>query len=215
MSTVQVTQKRPYRKRNYKKKNKGYQLATKNYVKRVLKTDTEMKFKDDYQSINVSTLYGIQNIFQPTNGTGHNEYVGDEVKVQKILFRYELINADTYNWCRLIIFQWKPITPPTNLSLITSPPGTSGAADYLGMYNYDNRTLYNIIFDKMLYTDADSPTSVGGFKIFTPKKDKFSSLINLNPAYGNHRLYCYFVTDSNLSGHPTLKINYRVFFTDS
>lgn len=147
--------------------------------------------------------------------------------LRKIYFRYNIIGADTYNFIRVIVFQWKPENNFAPIAGDVLLDGSSATIDFTSQYNHDKRSLYKIMYDKVHRTVGDgSQTSLTNYPYTTDythyvKKtlivpNKQLQYNGASSTSGQNQIYILTVSDSSVSlPHPQMSYTMKVLFTDS
>lgn len=206
------------RRRGGKKLGKR-QVAT---VKKLIARRQELKYRDyggSYAPTTTGVMYQITTIPQGDTDITRD---GDRLYLKKIYMRGELMaNTDTYNFVRLILFQWKPTVSPATVSEILLD-GPSGSPDTLSHYSHDHRQNYRILYDKVMKvigpaSAAATPNTAATVRNFAgviyPKLHQLQYLGGTTN--GTSQVYMLIISDSNVVPHPTLNLNFKMMFTDS
>lgn len=208
--------RRFYRKRRFTKRA----VATKAYVKKLVRKEAETKYWDlSTASQPYSIALGATTILDLTEvpqGTTDVTRVGDKLTIRGLDIRMDAIIADTTNVIRCIIFQWYI---NTNITL-SNPLGSQVLQDittypHLSNYHHDNNNQFHILYDTMIQLGAQGPQArvwhVKPNLKWAKKTVEFSG----GGTNGANKLYMLLVSDSSAVSHPTVRIQSRLRFDDS
>jgi hypothetical protein len=128
-------------------------------VKAMLNQNIMIKYLDSgLLNQNVTAGGAVSALVNVPQGDTQSQRVGDVIFMSRMEFTFslEMANADIYATSRIIIFQWFPNTIPTVASVLESP----GSLFCYSNYNFQNKDLYSIHFDKMYHQSgtATAPT---------------------------------------------------------
>lgn len=204
--------RKPTKKKTQNKSlGKKQARAVKSIVKKTLKSENEWKNHQVYAVANVATGTTIVDTCAVPQGDTSITRDGDQLMASSLHLKYDWEGADSYNHCRLMVFQWYPDTTPTGADILDSSVVPSSNAH---MYPYNTKTAesYKVLYDTVrLCTAVSVPvTNTIQKKIRIPRpKIKFSA----GTTTGTNKVYLLFVTDSAAAPNPNLtyhtKLNYR------
>lgn len=188
--------------------------AIKKYVSKKLDQRIEDKYQELYasggQDINGSLQDLTSGITVGTGDTGNR--IGDSIRYKYLLVDYAFELADTFNLCRVIIFQWLS-SSSAGVSSVLSQTGTTYAPQ--GYYQHDNMNagMFKIMYDDKINLNAGYPVhrrtlTLRNFKL---KKVQFSAGGSTLIKGG---LYALFVSDSGAVSHPVATITSRIVYED-
>lgn len=197
-------------------------------VKRVVAVRQELKYLNVTQSgFALSTTPTIHHVSAISQGTTDNQRDGDRLMLRKIYFRYNVIGGDTYNYLRIMVFQWKAenIAAPIASDILLI--GSSGVPDFTSQYNHDKRSLYKVMYDKVLITIGDgSQTALSTYPyasnysqyhkktLIVPNKQL--QYVGASATQGQNQIYVMTLSDSGLPApHPAMSYTMKILFTDS
>lgn len=204
--------------RRFKKKKGQKSLATKGYVKSIIRKESETKYNDALFQASPDYTGTLADMFAPTQGTADaNQRVGDKVKLRSSRISIKMTCGDTVNFVRIILFQWYP---NTNLSVPTV--GTIlfdiSTADraIVSPYVFDYQNQYHIIYDKV-FTLATTGNNYIRTVTFKPNLKYVKKGIEFTAASvnGSNKLYMIAISDSVLDPDPSVFAYWRVFYDDS
>jgi len=115
-------------------------VATKSYVKRLIKSNEEMKYANVNNQISPSTTPGIYTLANTSQGSSGGQHLGDECILKNLWLRYTMNVADVSNYLRMIIFVWKPnlgYVAPSAAAILKT---TTNPYNLVSMYNEDGGT---------------------------------------------------------------------------
>lgn len=185
--------------------------------------------KDQEKKFKLSTSNGPQTVDSTgtvtclsiiTQGDSDEERIGDQLYLRSIQIMWNAEIADTFNYLRLIIFQWFPQVTDTQ----NSPPtiannilfaGTSAQENYNMPYYHDSRYLFRILYDKTVTVSTDFPctkrfvhTITKGFK----RKLQYFASSSTN---GMNQIFVLKISDSTAASHPEINSAFKLNFSDS
>lgn len=210
-----------------KKKSKANKVLTPrqaNAVKRIvdskLEAEVEKKYRDyTLDAVAISSTPVVSDISVMALGTSAQQRIGDVVELKSIQFRFQCTLADTTNYIRLILFQWKQDaqTAPTWADIMEFESGGVPIAQYERMSPYSLYTSiegsFRVIKDIRFILDTDNPVQlIEGFinKGFT-KNIHYSQAAS---TYGVNHLYMMMLSDSGAVSHPSIDGFIRLRYTD-
>lgn len=137
-------------------------------VKKIARGQDEVRIYDQVKSstsVSTISLTGTQ-ICLPAVGTGHNNRLGDSIRIKQMHLTGNLIpGGDTSsdgNIMRLVIIQSKladGAVPPTITDVIHAADVRS-----VSKINHDNRASYSIMFDKVFFVGSSAANNVPRIK---------------------------------------------------
>lgn len=145
---------------------------------------------------------------------GNGSRIGNNIELKKIEFRYSYAAGDATQVCRLILFQWKNDSgpdPPSVAEIIQDLTNNP----WLGDYRYDERTEFNILYDRLHFLDSTGNGAGGAHVIVNPKKMKKEVPFNNALTSGNNKIYLLYISDSNALPNPTFNIYGTITYTDA
>lgn len=158
-----------YRKRNKKPRSANLAPKTANAVKKIVKYELNKETEDKQYVVGVTTqaYFGttaqatanMKAMVTPAQGIADNQRIGDTLRLKKIQLRISFFNnngatSNIYNFCRLVIFQYKsPISAvaPDMANMFLTGAGT-GQVNIYSQPNRDNKETYHILYDKVFLT---------------------------------------------------------------
>lgn len=208
----------PRKKRIYKRKPIYRKKTTvprtfKKFVKTQINKNLEYKYRTAYYNPggipNNGTVTSLINISQ---GLLDTERVGDEIKLRTITFRYLVQIADSSNVLRIIIFQLKQQNTfaPSVASVLN---GTSPT--YLSQYNVDNRSNYQVLYDRTHITDYNAPVRIVTGRVNMKYCKRKIQFIAGSPTNGTNMIYALAISDSSASPHPGVTGEINFWYTDA
>lgn len=195
--------------------------AVKAIVEAELEDVTELKFNDRIYTLGLTVAPLIYDLTSTiVLGTNGYDRIGLDIELKSIWFKFQLGLADTFNYMRIIFFQWYDDVSaafpawddifqypaagnPVNVSDFMSPYGLNKGKD----------RSFKVLKNIELILDNDNPA-----QIITGYIDKgFRKSINFGTAstLGNNHIFMMVVSDSAAIPDPTLEGVTRLRFTDS
>lgn len=199
-------------RRRYRRKRKVGKTV-KRFVKAQINKNLEYKYHTAYynpSSIpNNGTVTALINISQ---GLLDIERVGDEIKLRTITFRYTVTVADNHNFLRFIIFQFKTsnVFPPSVSSVLN---GTSPT--HLSQYNVDNRSNYQVLYDRTHVMDTDDPAKIITGRVNMKYCKRKLQFIAGSPTQGTNMIYALAISDSSAAPNPSIIGEINFWYTDA
>lgn len=172
----------------------------------------DYKVTDLFDNPTVSNTGYLQSVLRnAVPGTGfYNEFIGSKFQPAGIQLRFGLINGDTTNMFRIILFQW----------LQESVPAINGILQTFSVYaplNVDNRENIIVLRDMLipLYAHGNANVHLAGEMVYVKGK-------KMTPCFWNRALniwqkgdlYMLMLSDSAAPPSPTASYWCRVTFTD-
>lgn len=217
--------KKPYKKWNRKtyvpKRNlTKYQVkaVAQKVATKILNKEIETKFILD-SNLNLP-LTAIASSFQLTpltQGTEENEMIGNKVRLTSLWINYTLTVSDSYNMVRLVLIQDTEFND-TSVLLQQDVFNFGSTLPIVASYNTINvPNRFKILYDKVITLDQDDPAYYGKVVIrdFPLKTLEFRTAPTTVSAIGKGHLYWYMVSDSGLSGHPSITYSTSLFYKDA
>lgn len=188
-------------------------------TKLILNKEQTKYFDNIMGPTGVSTAGVTSSLFTVPQGVAENQRIGDSVRLLSCSFRIQLAAADATNQFRIVMWSYKQNTAlgaPTNLTPLEVGPSSGTLAEPVSQYNWLNRKLYKIHWDKTYSTVLNSDNNV------IQIADRF----NLPPKLQNvqfisggsnavNQLFITYFSDSAAVTHPTMQGTWRCFFKDS
>jgi len=196
----------------------------KNQVKRIVNQNVDKKYNEDsitdaYPMTTTPVTFQLSII--PQGQTEHRR-IGDALHLTSVNIRFGMLIGDSTNNCRIIFYQWKPVSFPSPSNILS--PGIDGTnIDVYSMYNPEYESEYKILYDKQVllqgFGTAASPFGPGSEKIFkktiAKKLLKKLSYVNGSSTVGSNQFYYLVVSDSLAAANPTLSMKVRFNYTDA
>lgn len=143
-----------------------------------------------------------------------NSFEGDSVQPLSFLMRYGWQIADSYNYCRVILFQWNGASAPS-VDAILDTTGTllgTGAAPFAEK-QWDTRKSYKIYYDRVHLLDASHPESYEKVYVKLPNAKPTQFLYGTDVVQTGG-IYLILLTDSTATAHPSIKYAAQLLYTD-
>lgn len=204
---------RRYRKKYYRRKSK---LATKTYVKKLIAKESETKYFDLLAVSNVDASGSLIRLTEVPIGQTDSSRIGDKLTMRAFQFRLQFGVADTYNVCRVIIFQWYPnttLSPPSGNSILSATLGT--LTSFMSFYTHDYQNQFHILFDRIMYVDIDRNHQQTITKKINMKYAKKFINFTAGSIEGSNHLYMLLLSDSTAATHPGFNLRSRLWYDDS
>lgn len=208
--------KKAYQKKRTAKLTQGMRKAVGKVVNAKLRKNTELKYFDVATSgaTNVDWTGLFHNLCIPAQGDTDVTRDGDKLNMKKLRLRCSIVQGDSYNNIRIIIFRWKQnnisVTPSASY-LISPYQGT--AMSPVAPYNWDTKDNTQILYDRVYTVDTSYPQRMVKINLNLSKLPKVA--FDSGTTGGNNHLYMFIVSDSSAATHPTYNLLSRVSFTDS
>ncbi len=206
-----------------KKLNKVQKTQVKRSVRSLIARNEEKKFLLTDKAFGAlplaSNTWVFTDLTRVTQGDADNQRNGDRINVKSLeLNMVWSNNGSNKDWCRVIIFQWKPNSTPVAAPGATSifVAGPTGSADFMSHYGHDTKQLYKILWDKKFCMNDYSVDTNGNMWVNKKITKNFvSALQYLNGGNDgtNHIYITYCVDKPNAAGTPTLQYTARLNFT--
>lgn len=201
------------------------QLAmTQTIVRRELRKKTDWKYTDNSSVVtNTSSTGAITSLLANlTRGdAGKDNFGGNTITPQAITFRYFWTSNQTYNSCRLIIFQWFDSSTPVVSGILETNATTTAT---LSPTLITNKQYIKVLYDEthIIAPSASGDTTVLGYgvspcvKVYIPGKRlkpiRYNSTAN---TVQDGNLYVLCISDDSLASYPAVSWYSRVTFSDN
>lgn len=211
--------KKTYKKKRYYKKrryplSKGQVKA----VKKLVKKDEEVKYKIQQGDTTISNAGYVSSIgVWPSKGISHTQRIGDNIYVRSIWVDYSFAVADTYNLCRITIFQWymnSTLTQPTIDSIYDTPGGYPVYAPF----NKEFSSQYKVLYDKVHNLSSNGREVIHRRLRLTRGFMRNLKLTEDTPTYNcihKGEIYAVMSSDSSAMSHPAFVWTTRINYTDA
>lgn len=203
--------------------------ATKRYVRKAVDRVSEKKFVEfTWTPVSAGSVAGIGTtpigieVTTLSVGALDTQRIGDQIMGRSIRIRgtinSPLTVPDSYNFIRLICFQWQrsPDTSPTSAGVGCFQNDTF---DILAMYSHDKRYNYRILMDKVFKVVPGATVPAVFFKKLIRLKRR-SRRIQYNAGQasafngGSNPIGLLVVSDSALENHPIVKMEVKFNYKD-
>lgn len=194
----------------------------KKQIKRMVKAPLELKYHSknwNGQTFGTSGNYALFDLCDIPQNTTDNGRIGDRVELSSFeytftIYPYTVTAAHTI---RIIFFQYKPnlaSTLPTLDQILDNGP--TAMLDSWSPYDFDFRTDYTILSDKMYQMNPGSTTAVvtKGRTVLRTSRAKKDITFTAGSVFGANHIYCVFMTQSPISTPPAVYGRSRIFFKD-
>lgn len=222
----------PYKKKKQNKQNNNNnkkQLATKQYVKRMIRKDVETKYIDaqwpsggGFKTLDWSATNNFVVLSSMNQNFSDTTRIGDKITMRSLHIRlmFNFLSSTpffTYP-IRFIVFQWYPTT-----SLVLPTPSRILVPAYLGTVNaplspiiHDYECNFVILYDKIYSLNSDSPSHMAyHIKVSLKYAKKTICFDGGSTDAGNH-IYAMCLTNSAISADSaTCAIVSRFYYDDA
>lgn len=208
----------PGGKRRNRKKAKGkVPKSVKNYVKKQIHKMSETKYIDQLYSALVDSTGILADMFQPTQGTGDSQRIGDKVTIRGSRISIKLTCGDATNFVRIILFQWYPSTNlsvPTVGTILFDTTTADRAITTPYVHDYENQ--FHVFYDKV-FTMSSVGDSYVISRVFKPNYKYVKKTCEFVGAGINasNKLYMLAISDSGAVVHPSVFAYWRHYYDDS
>jgi len=177
----------------------------------VINNQVEKKYLDTWSDGTIDYSGVFQDLTVIPQGTTISSRVGAKATTSRIKMNWEFTVADTFNFCRVVIFTW-------HMDNSVDVPQASEIFSHNSVaYRQNSQFLpvkpsnFKVHYDKRFALDTYNPTKA--FTIDIDVKQEMSFLIGANT--GKDHIYCFYVSDSGAATHPGYYYDAQVFFTDN
>jgi len=204
-----------------KKEKPKEELATKKYVKKIVKNMSETKFHN-YSPAGGSVVGTVnpQAVTTILQGTQDDQRIGDEITLKTINLRYHIeasINAVSNDNVRVLMIQWFDTTAPTSTQILANPATGPGVVSYYYYDSFRRGNRMKVLYDKT-HSISETQGGTSGVNVnkwikpykFT-KHLSFSAAGN-DPIHGG--IYIIFVSDDATANSPTATFFIHLEFMD-
>lgn len=209
---------RRFRRRPFRKTGNRYRKKVPrpivSFVKKQINKNLEYKYHTAYYAVSggVPNNGAVTALIDIKQGVLDTDRIGDEIKMRTITFRYVVTVADSHNYVRFILFQMKS---PNNVGPGVTYVLNGSAPTYLSQYSVDNRSNFNILYDRTTSVDADDPAKVVIGKAnmkYCKRKMQFQAGSNI---LGTNMIYALAISDSSSTSHPSITGEINFWYTDA
>lgn len=209
---TQPRRRRFIRRKNPAKTVKEWELTRlRKQVKRMM-PKPEWKTEDKIATATITTTATVSSLFDPAQGDGESEFIGDSVRARSLLIRMSITPNATagVNFLRVIIFRDKQCNgvAPTATQLLDS------ASNYDSPLNTDFGKRFKVMFDRIYTVDTDA----NGAQVDKIYRKLMFTIDGLDTAGTNppntNGMFILAISDQATNG-PSFRYNSRVRYTDS
>lgn len=202
--------------------DKGKELASKNYVKRSLARNQELKYHQTDYAL-VEAAYDnpiISAICNPSQGDGTNQRLGDQIKPKSIEIRGMVVSQDTTNYqrARVMVVQWFMDDTPTLGQLVGPDGATPSSTTVWESRNHDERQSSRILYDSgPINLASTASTTIDRSRVFNIKIKKKMRMTQFYASglTGKGHLYLVVFSDAaNADNDVYFLGNSCVYYTD-
>lgn len=218
------TSKKKYVGRRFKKRDK---LATRTYVKKLIRKDVETKYIDaqwptgGYRQVDWSATHTFQVLTAMGQSTTDVTRIGDKVTLRSIHIRLQFAFPGSpfpTNPLRLVVFQWHPtsslVAPTPSRILVPAYLGTINAPSSPFIHDYDPN--YTILVDKYFSLTVENPANVIKHIRVRLKYAKKTIAFDAGSLDAANHVYAMLLTDSAVGSASILSLMIaRVFYDDA
>lgn len=201
-----------------KRIKKSKKLATKLYVKKLLRKEEETKYFDKSSSFTCGAAGVMTDLCQIPQSAGASSditRIGDKVTIRSLEVGLQGVFADNQQIIRFIIIQWFPndaFAVPAAASIITS---TGSILSPLAPLYHDYQNQYTVVYDKLLVLNNVSMPSKSWRKKINLKYAKKIINFATGTTNGSNKFYLLTISDSTAVTDPTIGIYTRLNFDDA
>lgn len=194
-----------------KKKAAKNQLATKSYVKNVLKRTIETKIYDVISYVSPTTAGIITDLSTISQGVTAKDRVGDVIAPMYLDIRYVITDADTTQLFRVMIFKWHADDASDAPQLNELLQDTAGYG-CISPLKWEDKERFTVLYDKRIVIRLPSVIQEGH-----SKRIKISGKTNYNGSSttGSGHIYALFLSDSGVAPHPSILFYGRLYYKDA
>lgn len=191
-------------------------------VQKELRKKTDWKYTDHSANGSVSSTGTVTSLFANlTRGQlGIDNFLGNTVTPQGLLFKYYYTTNQTYNSCRILVFQWLDAATPVPAGILQS---TATGYATISPTLVTNKEYIKVLYDK---THVIAPTAGGDttpiglgtsdcIKVYIPgkrlRKVRFNSGTNV---VQDGNIYVLAISDDAVISYPGLYWYSRITFSD-
>lgn len=192
--------------------NRTGDFATKDFVKKYLAKNQELKFfavENGVTAVDFSgTIYDLSGIAQGDTDVTRD---GDEIMPKSLNIRGSMVIADSTNVMRFIVFRWLQSTTPVVTDILGV--GVGSLFGPYAPYNVDSRQKFNVLYDKIQELGSTSQ-QVALINKFLPLAQK-SVQYSAGTTTGTNKIWALAISDSGAASHPGIAFTHELRFTDS
>lgn len=200
------------RRTRRRRAGRGLSKKQKTQVGRLVKGNIETKVMHHTLSVAVTATvnhFNIMNTFLNAQGVSSNEFVGKEIRLQSLHIHGSMIQADSSNIIRLIVFRARGdyVPGPGNTELFYSPTNPLFSA-------LDTSFVHEVKWDKVFVLNGSTQNdAVRIVKRYINYKNK--RLLLKSVADSSQLWYLTYVSDSGLIPSPNMRVNMTLRIKDA
>lgn len=207
------------------KRQKSQLALTQTIVRKELRKRIDWKYTDHSQSVtNVTSTGAITSLLANLvrGDAGKDNFGGNMITPQAITLKYYFATQQTYNSCRIMVFQWFDSATPAVTGIIESNATHIGT---IAPILITNKSYIKVLYDQthlLAPTAMDGAGNVGGFGITQPVKvyipGKKLKTIRYNSGTNvvqDGNLYVLLISDDAITSYPFVTWYSRVTFSDN
>lgn len=196
------------------KKSRGLSKRQKQDVKRLVNTTMEKKYYDTEGQNTVTNTGTILSFSAPAQGDGVLQRIGDQIQPYSFEITYGITYADTTNYMRVLLVQWKPDTAleaPTVAEVFEA----SGVNPPFTPIKQDNRHKMRVLYD-VIHAVGSGGTGCLVRKVRLNQNQMLKSIrFNEAAATGSNKIYAILLSDSGAIADPAFNYSTLLRYTDA
>jgi len=185
--------------------------VVKQMIKSSIASTDEMKYYASVQNITVDFSGTVLSVFQPSQGTGDTNRIGDKTLLKHVEVTYAVGAGDAQNIFRVMLIKWNQATTPVPSDILM---GTGNTQAPLYPLLWDNRDKITVLYNRFhtLILNSSASLQQGTFSIPIKGRVDFSGGGTTNAV---NQLYLLVISDSGAVTHPSFEYVCNVWFTDA
>lgn len=198
--------------------------VTQAIVRKELRKNTDWKYTDvSLANANMTSTGSVTSLLNNMvrGDTGLDNFGGNIVTPQAITFRYSINTSQTFNLCRVIIFQWFDSAIPSVAGILQS---TATSIATMSPILITNKSYIKVLHDQThsLAPTASGDTTVLGYgvteptKVYIPGKRlrpiRFNATAN---TVQDGNIYMLLISDDSVINYPQITLYSRITFSDN
>lgn len=197
------------------KKEPSLNSVQKREVKQLAAIPKELNAIDTTFLQSIDANGTVTKLVMPAQGDGVSERNGDKIWLKRIRVKLAILNADTTNVFRLILFRWTqdnsiPANVPLSIDVLQG-------LNALQQYNFTHKQAnqVHIIYDRLLPLSTNgNPIRVIDQVLYGKRLGKKKIIFDAAIVSGTDQIYVLAMSDSVAAPHPNMAGFIRVEYTD-
>lgn len=189
-------------------------------INRKTHANAEDKVLNVHYTGNPTYTGAVQLLTETDQGYNEHDHVGTDIRPRRLELTIHVGRSGDDAMARLIIFRWRPNTSsgvPAYASILDNQTpvnfyGTSNAP--LSFHNYDDRSDYQILYDKTWHVNTNKPTVLHRKRLYGKNVNTKIRYAGSSSTAMMNGIFAMWVTDKSLNA-PACSLVSRLYYEDS